>query len=803
MVGAYTCPVCLTHKTLSIYEDPRGGHWFHCSRCRHSGDPLETYALLRNAPLKNAVYELLEDTKVFPQVKPDPQAVDDYAQEVETRKKILALWEKLQDSICGVDMDPAVLNLAATYKVWQGYFPDWWKSRGRYLLGGIPPELLGAVHDLFEEPPRYYFPRKAVLAMPVFDLPGRITGLNLMTGKTSFIAGKVWPYGKPEDIDAGLIFRHTVNHDTDTVFAIPSALAALHLHLKRLTWSDTPIPLVAWSRKTSASWASLRSKHVIFWSPFPDDEDMLRQALALPKARIGRYRVQGELFSNPENLYQMFRDGPEARWLSAWESSAKPPLEYLKDIALKKPESATALVARLGLRPTQIEELLDLATVREKEVLRRVLKASRAGRVFEFNGVRFVEDEDGYYTASQTRPGILECVSNTRIEVTRLVRRPNTARTIVYGQLHVGTRSVNFAEDEEKLVDNRVMTWARGKALEAGLDIPQAYSKYARDIYAMGLQASKPDVAVLTDTPVFDDKRQAYTFPGLRVENGAITRLEVGSGAFSGLCDKQLSEINAEYSAGDELAAWTFTAVFLRALLAPMYAWDTLPVLYVAQAKDALFARISAATSLTAAPGGDPSRLLSLAAPANASDWSRLFSGTPAALLAPMPPVLLPVVKLNRSALVLDRPPTAARPDKIPLSAIPWFLAYCQLARKPLSGTDTFAAVVRGLAAANPARGALLSQILESVLFNPEGAEPPEKTVLGVLKEAVANHTASAEVEGEYVNVVWTGIQPAIRGTRIRVDQAVLTGPLATAGWLGPGRRRGDIRIKKKVWDGR
>lgn len=417
---------------------------------------IELAAKVWKIPVELAVKRLI-DHGAFSK-KMNRVLVDDY---LERFNRIVAT-QSIYDS--NVDR---VLHGAYQYKkIFQalnlnaGYVLQNEESRKCFFLLPTGKVFLGT---LKKRPPKSYrIPDDAVvhlnksvwknsIALPYFDVPGRICGfrlyaydrLRLVTGY-SRVGTVLYERSDNESKSGGVfcypdIWKHT--NQFDTALAISDDALALRLIIKGLAKDPVPLPICSYMNKFGydtppAAWHVMgHNTKIVFWEPEITDKQLLAAILANGYISTHRVTELQEYFNKtpPEVIVKKLTKDAIS-WQQAFES-------YVKE---KPAECIEELLRSIKLRGTSIHSILGLfdKKIQAKcvKILGVVQPYKKKDRLLAGSGKLLLRNSSGIPV------GVFW--------INELVKYPELNKTYMSAQLKTKYDVVNVFEDFEKFVAN-------------------------------------------------------------------------------------------------------------------------------------------------------------------------------------------------------------------------------------------------------------------------------------------------------------------------------------------------------------
>lgn len=280
------CPVC-TGAKLTIYEDTiSGGEWHYCFDCHTHGDMVELAAAAWGVAPRAAIRRFSETGCAVPDDRLTPPMLVAYLKQyVDKRKAMTDLWRRMQDYLVKCPSD-GLKALQGKFKIASHLSLDRWRAGpgqmvGAYSKAGVEMAFGTAKAKV----PQRVFKGSQwtdVLAVPHYDLPGRICGF-LFVGRYGREEDSVY---KPLSLDAvnggsgadrvleggigGLWAAYNSRSEFgNNLVATGDPFLALRLQVRNAATADAPLPLVSYydspAVRTVTAWQAVDPKRVTFW----------------------------------------------------------------------------------------------------------------------------------------------------------------------------------------------------------------------------------------------------------------------------------------------------------------------------------------------------------------------------------------------------------------------------------------------------------------------------------------------------------------------------------------------------------
>jgi hypothetical protein len=289
------CPLCQGQR-LTIYDDAVAeGNWFCCADCRAAGDMIELAGACWRLPPDVALAKLKHAGFPLAAAAVQAESVASYLQyHVDYRRRLQQLWEDAQGNLAQ-SPSATLSRLGNRYHLPRDLTPERWRDGPGRLVGaatvarieaafvpgalqpGDRPGMYNRVGDRIFEGKGW----DAVLLIPYYDLPGRISGFQFLGRAGARPADQVFHVAerrqgqgqKRHPFEAGLAWLPRLCQDCQErdFVAINDPWLALQIQVRHFGTSLIPLPLTVWQdspsgRTTRNSWQLLQNRRVVIWS---------------------------------------------------------------------------------------------------------------------------------------------------------------------------------------------------------------------------------------------------------------------------------------------------------------------------------------------------------------------------------------------------------------------------------------------------------------------------------------------------------------------------------------------------------
>jgi len=355
-----------------------------------------------------------------------------------------------------------------------------------------------------------------LLAMPFYDLPGRICGF-LFVGRKGERQDYVYrnTISLPTN-EAGLGMLDSLMFGRDsrlgrTGFVMTDVDLALRLQMRHLVDRRRPLPLVvSWrdqTYETRAIWDWLGHEDLVFCG--------IREPLeAIRQARLANAKVADIEVSHAELAANMRHRSP-AEWLDRMKTAAAPWAivlrRMLRDMPAADVEDALLEVELTG------RELYNFIKGSDPE-LRGRLEHIERNRVFQ-NRVRFekkwfFEKSDGWYLEKGE-----DCICNAVVRVEQVLTTA-AGKSYYRGVVKFEGKNYPFTERVETL-EKGALNWAQSFVRDVhGAGVIEYYPSWNRKSLQLAIAFHKPDLASGVEIIGWDDKDRQFNFPKFSICRG-------------------------------------------------------------------------------------------------------------------------------------------------------------------------------------------------------------------------------------------------------------------------------------------
>lgn len=498
------CPIC--SGSMFIVTMPSGGEWTYCYNCRFAGDVLQLYMQVKGI---DNVYSAIEHmvSNGVPVTTANAELVSTYLDDIlPIRTKTMAMWRFAQRSIA--DLTPVKCEMLSTYQVYNGH-----PIHTADILGFLTKKDMAA----FDHRTTAVSGTNA-LAVPFFDLPGRIRNFSYFSRKGEIARSEIQlEVGKNKrDTEGGLAFLDTVEPYQPVVYAIDNVLAGVMLKIKYSMQTGRKLPLVVWRSDTANAWSALRCDKLIMWT------DRLTEANL--RTAIDASRAGHDVHISCASVAAM--DMPAAGLsaiidasdvfsiIGAIQRDAKPVMETVKDYVKAHPFEA-GLLSYLNIMTGEIAKLLDVCDEADSNVVRGWVN-NVAKKTITVGPSEYYDAEDGIYL-NRDKYGPIR-ISNIKLMSDQILHMTPSGLTYQTGKICINGKEAAF-KGNIATMGNALVTWSSGVLKNNGItDTVEVDRKHTAQLYTIcSLLYPAPEIIVSEVSGWDNDK---WSFPRFTIKEG-------------------------------------------------------------------------------------------------------------------------------------------------------------------------------------------------------------------------------------------------------------------------------------------
>lgn len=466
-----TCPLC-HRRELYLYDDNRdSGGWHHCRGCNSSGDLAELAAAVWRVSLQQARQQLA--------LGPD---LSDYVRQ----QQAMAFWEAARQRFAH-DLQAPLPRLRQQFGLNLEASSERWAAGPAQLVGSAPfkeaATACGKSNAFRRTDGRKW---AQVLAVPFYDLPGRLCGFSFSGREGQTGADQVHIALKGSS-DGGLawlplIVRH---NQARHVIAVEDWLLALRLHFRYLHQSLLPMPLVAWrddgACRTRQAWAALGGRTLIFWAS-QLEERVLLQAVE----NDGLICLHGTQRMDSEAISHDLRLRPAMDLERTIVQKARPWAEALRLwLATGTEGDAAQLINRLEEAGADVSYIL-----RSVGNGRSDLRTPATKRGIPWGKDRVIEQGDRWCLVGRKQQVEL---ANATFRILHAIKDRQSGQVYYSGTIRHAGREIPYVAREEDVRDHTVQ-WLAAKLLEFELGVFACHARHAGSLHQLAVLFHTPQV---------------------------------------------------------------------------------------------------------------------------------------------------------------------------------------------------------------------------------------------------------------------------------------------------------------------
>ena len=821
--GIAGCPLC-GKDTLSISDDPVGRTWFACRGCGFSGDSLELFKAAKKLPtMWEAAVALMQAGAMCDEPLSRSQLEAYVTSVLGVRLQVSEFWSEARLALYPERAHSVGRSVLHRYGLWPGYVRDWdttyspfLGAAGRDRIRQLPTASIltsGGNHGGDRRTGR-----RGAVVLPYYDVPGRIRGMLLLTTEgEEFKEINIRPGGDTRYCDDGLFMLSPMPPAGDTVVALSSAVAAIHLQARHFMFGSDALPVVAY-RNTTHAWKMLKNKSVVLWA-WQHGPQVFKNAGRIKTAKIAMLPAPG-CPETPHNVHAIFRCGQtDAELMAQILGSARPWAEVLRDTLLGDIPAAGGLLSACELDAESRDLLMSTCSEEQRDQMRELLEASGTGQPFEYEGSTLVETASGFMIKTSKFEESYSMLSNFKVIPEELVVGGSGVQ--VRGYLVVGQKRIPFEVDQAR-IDSEVYSWASGLAAANNADVLAIHSQWRRRFMPLMLFRYPVAQRSRLEHSGWDPGTKSFRFPWFSAVEGElhVNRRVVGdlpgrhiqpdvpmdTQVLGRLCS--VTENNVFF--------WTLAAALMRNVLAPAVGWTPAPIGVVERdgahllevwldksiGLDSAVSKIRGSTGRSGLPDTYPR---TVSAPTRLKFTESQLSAN---VIMSVTPLFASMVAFHRAWSTVDSGKTKLdmRPMSHGVRLLPHFLAWIQSRNftlddrvAPLLST---ARAVADWARATLDLGDQPTAITEALSrLTARWAAPPYTALLAGLKNAAVHRVGWVEVADDVVVIDLRRMRnflSAIGCPPPRLD-AILCGLEPESATLTTGNDQ--LTVKREVWD--
>ena len=378
---------------------------------------------------------------------------------------------------------------------------------------------------------------KNVLLTAYYDLPGRICGF--------------WCIGRDLDLDKDVVYRRVgcrktrkeaglafhpglLTANTKTIFALPSTLMYLQMHMRQFRETKKVLPMVAWYAKglvrTDEAWNMFRDKDIVFWSQGLTHE-LLFQAV----------RANGKIFltnsKHEDWVSRNLKQHSAKTLLRSFKKGAKPWPKVLEKFVMAAED---AEVQELMLQYQSIDSNLDNVLMQcpnnVRKRIREALAEKGVGSAIRLGNREKVEERaDGWWRVNLDRLGDEELIAGATVRIESAVHLPLADKTMYKGHIRFKGEEVPFSVDRDKL-EKKGFRWVQDYLIQQQKGLCPYNSRYNNKLCTIATMFHVPDLEIGLEKVGWDDVKGAFVLPNYLINlqgevekhDGFVTDVPIG-----------------------------------------------------------------------------------------------------------------------------------------------------------------------------------------------------------------------------------------------------------------------------------
>ena len=602
------CPLC-GHEWMNITTDDglAGGEWFHCPKCRKSGDMIELAAKVRKLSIKGTILRLAQCGFDLPT---DPESVHGYLVEhANYRKRLNRLWLQAQPYL--YQHSTTLRSLLSELSLPDTFPLDRWNAGPAKFLGGERRQVIeetfspGSMRTAESSQTAVCTSSARTLkggnwqeamVMPFYAAPGRICAFGFigrrrdMTTNYAFRCARVTVASPPRHHEAGVAMHPDVHEAAidwqHTIFAVSDPLVYLHLQLGQFQHSNLPLPLVLWQDspggkphvRTRLAWEMFRTCRVVFWDPSLS-LPTLRQAIAID----GQIATCGPHCNEEEKLRDyLWRSMPNALCCQL-QKQARPWPKALARAMLKWTDSHIEDVfLQLQLDAMQLEKVRKACPAELRARFDTILQSRQIRGNVHFDNYIVGERDDGWYycrSRGQDRRQTLIC--NAKLRLSQIVIYKHTDRVFYAGTIVFNNEEIPFVAPYHEMERNP-FRWLQQFLLQQNKGILRYQPSWNSRFMRVATFLKEPKILQGLDVVGWDQDKLAFLLPGRSIGLDGVRKLPVCEDISTlpaanlryttDLSSTNWNELGDEYTLG---LFWGALAGVLSNVLAPIMLQET------------------------------------------------------------------------------------------------------------------------------------------------------------------------------------------------------------------------------------
>jgi hypothetical protein len=621
-----TCPICRRSQLLIFHHFTLNSQWHSCEFCQQSGDLFELAARVWRISLKNAIIRCRQ-LRLIADSAFTRDTLTEYAACKKTQDKTNLVWRIARNGQLHQGDGQQLLRTAG----WKASPTTSWKDSGiSDILGCIDAKKFQTTLSETEETRANRLQMRdnvvfnpttgkllpgtkwgKVLLVPYYDVPHRIVGFQVYGRSMQLDKDKLYCCADSlanKNREAGIQLHNSLLSYTDDMLGMSNLDWYMRIQSKHLDNNPAPLPLFCWYNSavcsTKSSWPLLQSQRLVLWADKLDAKTLLEAI-----RQNADITVCPQSDTSPQGLAKFFASLSPSDFVYLALEKAKEWPELLKKLARQDTKQLEELVVSLLAHPAELQILIDACDLQTAAQVRKFIYAVKPNRTVVFGNKTFEQRKDGLYLLGNTKQSKPTRVVNGRLKLSRLVWYPEAKEIDYIGQLHSGTRYVDFVVDKDTLLRDAI-NWLAETSLSAGLPIVTCTNKWARHLHDIALLFNQPVTELGFERVGWCDSKSSFILPSGKIDcAGKFTAHSIFRKTIStpgDLARTRTDKASYLHQLATPLAAnqvfWSIYFELLKQILAPAHNETAKSILFIA---DAPFA-IAAASNALAVPKINP-----------------------------------------------------------------------------------------------------------------------------------------------------------------------------------------------------
>lgn len=582
------CPKCKIEPVTGtlIKDHLLGGAWFHCIKCKYSGDIVEYAATHWSIDSKDAIDRLVANGVNIPAERVSSESlVNAYLQShVNRRKNFHSFWE--HSSRANLLDEPEWRELGGKLGFRYASGERWRNGLGRFV-GGCLIKNANELYKTDEISKRITSPlytgtqHRHILCLPAHDKPGSIFGFGFLDYdefSTKLAYKSIISIGTRDKNCAGqetglFMYEAIETGDksiSDKLFVIGDPVTALRFHARHFVNNDSTLPLIGSitndpKLKTRSAYQELIGRKIIFWAPYLTPE-LFSQA-ALVNGDI--YQTGLKATYHPDEHFNHLKP---TEWLKRFESYARSWRDLLqKHVDSLPPDKAEEFIKDLDIPHDDMAKLVASCSPKMKQRIELAKGVSFGNKWVRIDDQIIIERDDKWI-----RDKNKEVICDAIMRITNVISHPTKRKRFYEGFIRFKGEEIKFFE-EDKIMENGTGNWMKKTLLDNQAGLLNYSRNWSEQLLHIAIQLSTPKMTKLIDRFGWNEEQAAFVFPTFSVsgttgevlDNQFLIKLKYGPG----LRLKSLEPVPSDFASltqvTDELKIFwaTFASIVSSALV--------------------------------------------------------------------------------------------------------------------------------------------------------------------------------------------------------------------------------------------